>query len=120
MKRRGILHPELAMRLAQLGHMDRVCGGNRIDLAYVLGKPPFFEVLQAFVDECVFERACWANESELDPEMTAEFRWMTGIEQPDLVSHDQFKKKLSFCKLVVRTGECRPYCNIILSCGVPF
>lgn len=36
------------------------------------------------------------------------------------VSHEDFKKQLKNCKAVIRTGENKPYYNIILSSNVTF
>jgi D-ribose pyranase len=34
--------------------------------------------------------------------------------------HEEFKARTRADRLVVRTGEARPYANVILRCGVPF
>ncbi|MNY54145.1 D-ribose pyranase [compost metagenome] len=38
----------------------------------------------------------------------------------ELLSHDQFKILSRQARAIVRTGECQPYCNIILVAGVTF
>ena len=36
------------------------------------------------------------------------------------VPHEQFKEGTKFCKAIIRTGECKPYSNVILESGVVF
>jgi D-ribose pyranase len=38
----------------------------------------------------------------------------------ELLSHEQFKVLSRQARAIVRTGECQPYCNIILVAGVTF
>ncbi|NEE54639.1 D-ribose pyranase, partial [Streptomyces sp. SID8455] len=38
----------------------------------------------------------------------------------DLVPHDDLKARTAKARLVVRTGEARPYANVLLRCGVFF
>ncbi|MFL5992777.1 MAG: RbsD/FucU domain-containing protein, partial [Streptomyces sp.] len=37
-----------------------------------------------------------------------------------LVSHEKLKELSAGARLVVRTGEARPYANVLLRCGVVF
>ncbi|MDQ3201234.1 MAG: D-ribose pyranase, partial [Pseudomonadota bacterium] len=37
-----------------------------------------------------------------------------------LLSHDQFKVVSRQARAIIRTGECQPYCNIVLIAGVTF
>lgn len=37
-----------------------------------------------------------------------------------LVSHEKLKELSAGARLVVRTGEARPYANVLLRCGVFF
>jgi D-ribose pyranase len=38
----------------------------------------------------------------------------------ELVPHDELKALTDAARLVVRTGEARPYANVLLRCGVFF
>ncbi|MNP74599.1 D-ribose pyranase [compost metagenome] len=38
----------------------------------------------------------------------------------ELLSHEQFKVLTRQARAVVRTGECQPYCNVVLIAGVTF
>jgi D-ribose pyranase len=40
--------------------------------------------------------------------------------QRELLSHEQFKVLSRQARAIVRTGECAPYCNIVLVSGVTF
>lgn len=128
MKKKGILHPELAFHLAELGHLDRICvadaglpipdGVPRIDLAYSPGKPPFFSVLEALREELVVETILTATET--DDSLSGRIMEMFPGCPSTSIPHDKFKELLSEVRLVVRTGEFTPYCNVVLTCGVPF
>lgn len=39
---------------------------------------------------------------------------------PQTVSHDEFKQITRQARVMVRTGECTPYANLILMAGVTF
>ncbi|MET9758142.1 D-ribose pyranase [Streptomyces sp. NPDC006372] len=129
MKRTGILNRHLAGALAELGHGDGVLvcdagmpipdGPRVVDLAFRAGVPAFAEVLDGLLAELVVEGATAAEEvREANPEaselLTARF---PGVE---LVSHERLKELSAGARLVVRTGEARPYANVLLRCGVFF
>lgn len=128
MKKNGILHPELAFHLAELGHRDRICvadaglpipsGVPRIDLAYRAGEPPFFNVLEALRDEIVIEEMLIATETS--EALAARISDLIPGCKVSSRPHEEFKGLLPDVRLVIRTGEFTPYCNVILSCGVPF
>lgn len=129
MKKTGILNRHLAGALAALGHTDLVVvcdaglpippGPTVVDLAFVAGTPSFADVLNGLLQELVIEGAVAASEvHDTNPEATA----LLNEHFPDLelVPHEDFKDRTRQARLVVRTGEARPYANVILRCGVPF
>ncbi|GAA3470024.1 D-ribose pyranase [Nonomuraea roseola] len=129
MKRSGILNAALAGQLARLGHTDRVlvcdsgmpipAGVEVVDLAFVAGVPSFAEVLDGLLAELVVEGAVAAGEvGEANPACAG----LLGERLPDLeyVPHEELKRLSREVKLAVRTGEARPYANVILHCGVYF
>lgn len=129
MKKSGILNRHLAGALAELGHGDGVLicdvgmpippGPRVVDLAFRAGVPSFAQVLDGLLDELVVEGATAAEEiREANPEAA---RLLTE-RLPDLthVSHDVLKGLTADARLVVRTGEARPYANVLLRCGVFF
>lgn len=129
MKKNGILNRELAGIFAKLGHTDTIviadCGlpipdGVRcIDLAYMLGKPGFEDILQVVLADVEVEKVVLAEEIKLQNiavyENTAKL-----FENIDYVSHEQLKQLTKNAKVIIRTGECTPYANIILQSGVIF
>ncbi|MFG3721227.1 D-ribose pyranase [Streptomyces massasporeus] len=129
MKRTGILNRHLAGALAELGHGDGVLvcdagmpipdGPRVVDLAFRAGVPAFAEVLDGLLAELVVEGATAAQEvREANPEASALLEGhFPGL---DLVSHEHLKELSAGARLVVRTGEARPYANVLLRCGVFF
>lgn len=128
MKKSGILNRHLAGALAVLGHTDLVVvcdaglpilGPIVVDLAFRAGTPSFSEVLDGLLEELVVEGAIAAKEvREHNPEVTAQLDG--AFPDLELVPHEEFKARTRQARLVVRTGESRPYANVILRCGVPF
>ncbi|AYC41094.1 D-ribose pyranase [Streptomyces griseorubiginosus] len=129
MKRAGILNRHLSGALAELGHGDGVLvcdagmpipdGPRVVDLAFRAGVPSFAVVLDGLLAELVVEGATAAEEvREANPAAAA----LLQTEFPDLalVSHEKLKELSAGARLVVRTGEARPYANVLLRCGVFF
>ncbi|MFD8216569.1 D-ribose pyranase [Streptomyces sp. NPDC007896] len=129
MKKAGILNRHLSGALAELGHGDGVlvcdagmpipAGPRVVDLAFRAGVPSFAEVLDGLLEELVVEGATAAREVRgANPEATA----LLDARFPTLstVSHEELKSLSAGAKLIVRTGEARPYANVLLRCGVFF
>jgi len=128
-KKAGILNRHLSGALAELGHGDGVlvcdagmpvpAGPRVVDLAFRAGVPSFAEVLDGLLAELVVEGATAAEEVlGANPAAAALLRG----EFPDLhlVSHEKLKELSAGARLIVRTGEARPYANVLLRCGVFF
>ncbi|MER3483992.1 MAG: D-ribose pyranase [Meiothermus sp.] len=138
MKRSGILHPQLARVLAELGHGDFLVVADaglpvpinvqRIDLAFAAGKPRFVEVLDAVLGEMEVERVILAAEIRAAaPRVFFDEVWrrLEGlpkvmIKGHEFVPHEEFKALTHRARAVVRTGEFTPYANVILVSGVVF
>ena len=129
MKKAGILNRHLSGALAELGHGDGVLicdagmpipdGPRVVDLAFRAGVPSFAVVLDGLLAELVVEGATAAKEVRgANPAVSA----LLENEFPDLelVSHERLKELSAGARLVVRTGEARPYANVLLRCGVFF
>ncbi|WP_326582686.1 D-ribose pyranase [Streptomyces sp. NBC_00481] len=129
MKRAGILNRHLAGAIAELGHGHGVLvcdagmpvpqGPQVVDLAFRAGVPSFAEVLDGLLDEIVVEGATAAyevREANLGATTLLEDRFP----ELELVSHERLKDLSADARLVVRTGEARPYANVLLRCGVFF
>lgn len=129
MKKSGILNRHLAGAIAELGHGDGVVvcdagmpipsGPRVVDLAFRAGTPSFAEVLDGLLDELVVEGATAALEvRDANPDATRLLE--ARFPNLDLVPHDDLKARTASARLVVRTGEARPYANVLLRCGVFF
>ncbi|HET6860869.1 MAG TPA: D-ribose pyranase [Streptomyces sp.] len=129
MKRTGILNRHLAGALAELGHGDGVlvcdvgmpipAGPRVVDLAFRAGVPSFAEVLDGLLAELVVEGAIAAREVR-DANPTAARLLDVRLPGLDLIPHEELKTLSAGARLVVRTGEARPYANVLLRCGVFF
>ncbi|MEU9635344.1 D-ribose pyranase [Streptomyces tendae] len=129
MKKAGILNRHLSGALAELGHGDGVLvcdagmpvpeGPRVVDLAFRAGVPSFAEVLDGLLAELVVEGATAATEVR---EANAECAALLGLRLPalELVPHERLKELSAGARLIVRTGEARPYANVLLRCGVFF
>ncbi|MGV9877833.1 D-ribose pyranase [Streptomyces sp. NPDC003006] len=129
MKKSGILNRHLAGALAELGHGDTVlvcdagmpipAGPRVVDLAFRAGVPAFAEVLDGLLAELVVEGGTAAYEiREANPETARLLR--ESLPALELVPHEEVKRRSAEARLVVRTGEARPYANVLLRCGVFF
>lgn len=127
MKRAGILNAELNAAISRLGHLDVViiadcglplpAGATVIDLALVHGVPRFEQVLDALVEDAVFERCILAEESRSS---VVEEWLMSRFDSLEFRSHVELKELSHRASLFIRTGEATPFANAALVCGVPF
>ncbi|MCD7445331.1 D-ribose pyranase [Streptomyces lincolnensis] len=129
MKKAGILNRHLSGALAELGHGDGVLvcdagmpipdGPRVVDLAFRAGVPSFAEVVEGLLAELVVEGATAA--AEVRSANTEASALLDGhFPSLELVSHEKLKELSAGARLVVRTGEARPYANVLLRCGVFF
>ncbi|MER6750556.1 D-ribose pyranase [Streptomyces fungicidicus] len=129
MKKHGILNRHLSGALAALGHGDGVLvcdagmpipdGPRVVDLAFRAGVPSFAEVLDGLLAELAVEGATAATEVRDANPAAAEL--LDGhFPTLALVPHERLKELSAGARLVVRTGEARPYANVLLRCGVFF
>ncbi|MBK5516399.1 D-ribose pyranase [Pseudomonas sp. TH10] len=134
MKKTPLLNVALSRLIASLGHGDMVVIGDAglpvppgvelIDLALTHGIPDFVSTLKVVLSEMQVESHALAKEI-FDKQPTA----LTALDalneegalgRRDLLSHEQFKVLSRQARAIVRTGECQPYCNIVLIAGVTF
>jgi len=129
-KRTALLHAELSQVIAALGHGDMLVigdaglpipdGPRRIDLAVARGVPLLADVLQAVLSEMQVESVVVADEALNGAKaLPAWYPQSLGM-APQTVSHEEFKRRSAKARAIVRTGECTPYANIMLSAGVSF
>lgn len=133
MKKKGILHSELARIVAGMGHGDRlvVCDSgfpipqNRpvADVVLTVNIPRLIDALKVILEELQVEEAIVTNEMErVSRPMFEEVRKVLAGVPVRKISHAKFKKctrsqdNMSF----VRTGEATKYANVMLVAGVIF
>jgi D-ribose pyranase len=128
-KKAGILNRHLSGAIAELGHGDGVLvcdagmpiprGPQVVDLAFRAGVPSFAVVLDGLLAELVVEGATAAKEVQgANPAVSALLEGE--FPELELVPHERLKELSAQARLVVRTGEARPYANVLLRCGVFF
>lgn len=134
MKKTPLLNVALSRLIASLGHGDVVVIGDAglpvppgvelIDLALTHGVPDFVSTLKVVLSEMQVESHALAKEI-FDKQPTAlstldKLNDEGSLGRRDLLSHEQFKVLSRQARAIVRTGECQPYCNIVLVSGVTF
>ena len=135
MKRTRLLNSELSYEISRIGHTASItlcdaglpipAGVKRIDLAIERGYPSFVRTLDVLLSEMMVEEIVVASEiHQKNPEI---FQGMIDVFQrhemkPVVteVPHDAFKRLTRDSEVIVRTGECTPYANVILKSGVVF
>ncbi|WP_158773841.1 D-ribose pyranase [Cobetia sp. L2A1] len=139
MKRHGILNAPLSGHLARLGHTHTLVIADAglpipadvpcVDLAVLPGLPALLPVLDALLAEICIERVTLAEELPVkSPSFhDAVIERLDTLDRLSLIpvgrqqiSHEAFKAEVSKASVIVRTGECTPFANLILHCGVPF
>ena len=135
MKRTRLLNSELSYAVSRIGHTASItvcdaglpipAGVQRIDLAIERGYPSFIKTLDALLSEMMVEEIVVA--SEIHEKNSDVFHAMMDVFQrhqmtPTVtdVPHDEFKRLTNDSQVIVRTGECTPYANVILKSGVVF
>ncbi|MNF66024.1 D-ribose pyranase [Pseudomonas sp. BF-R-01] len=134
MKKTPLLNIALSRLIASLGHGDMVVIGDAglpvppgvelIDLALTHGVPDFISTLKVVLSEMQVESHVLALEI-MDKQPSAlvtldELNAEGSLGRRELLSHDQFKVLSRKARAIVRTGECQPYCNVVLVAGVTF
>jgi len=128
-KRTALLHAELSHAIATLGHGDMLVigdvglpippGPRRIDLALTPGIPAVADVLRVVLEEMQVEKAVIAAEA-VERNGGQLPTWCQLPVEPRTLSHEEFKRLTQQARVMVRTGECTPYANVILVAGVTF
>lgn len=131
MKKHGILNSHISKILADLGHTDSIViadvglpipkGIPKIDLALKLGIPSFQDVVDIISEDMVIEKLFVAEELASNNKVTSQYLNDKFKEIPiESCSHEQFKLLTQNAKVIIRTGEAKPYANCILQAGVNF
>ncbi|NWK83776.1 D-ribose pyranase [Staphylococcus sp. GSSP0090] len=129
MYKTGILNSEISKLLSDLGHTDEIMiadcglpipeGVKKIDLALAFGKPSFLEVFHLVTWHMAIEKMTLASEMKTD---NASLYHVLKAENIDITteSHELLKQHSKHVKAIIRTGEAKPYANVILASDVLF
>ncbi|ODP27889.1 D-ribose pyranase [Paenibacillus sp. PK4536] len=131
MKKNGILNSHISKVLADLGHTDYIViadvglpvpdGVPKIDLALTYGVPSFRDVVHVISEDMAIEQITIAEEMVAQNQDTFLYMQQKFDHIPLLkCSHEEFKRYSQQAKVIIRTGESRPYANCILHAGVHF
>lgn len=131
MKKTGVLNQPLSAVIGAMGHTDLLVvadagfpvppGVARIDLAVVPGLPGVVDVVRAIALELVVEALTVADELQTgDSELPAVFQAIFPDAPMHSIPHVDLKAMSTRARAVVRTGECTPYANLILTSGVAY
>ena len=134
MKKTPLLNIALSRLIASLGHGDMVVIGDAglpvppgvelIDLALTQGIPDFVSTLTVLLSEMQVESHVLAQEVfDKKPSTLVALDELNGkgaLGRREVLTHEQFKVLSRQARAIVRTGECQPYCNIVLVAGVTF
>lgn len=138
MRNGRLLNGPLTALIGDLGHSDKIMivdagwpipSALRYDLCLTHGQPRLTDVLSVIADELRIEKVIVDGEMKThgpevhDGVMTiieaAERRHQQPIEVA-YEPHQIFKVHAESVKGIVRTGECIPYCNLVLVAGLAF
>lgn len=131
MKSQGILNAQIIREIAAVGHTQTITigdvglpiphGTRVIDLAVVKGIPAFADVLQAVCSELVVESYFYAAEAETaNPQIVETMRRILPGLPEQVVPHKALKELSNSTNVIIRTGECTSYANVVLVAGVNF
>lgn len=133
MKKATLLNSNISAVISKMGHMDTLTIGDaglpipkgveRIDLAVSKGIPSFECVLEAVLSELQVQKITIASEmKDINPDLYRKLTLEFANQNIEIVEvpHTQFKELTKVSFAVVRTGEVKPYANIILESGVTF
>lgn len=131
LKSSQLLNGRLAAVLTTLRHGDRVVvadaglpvpdGVETLDLAVAPGLPSLAHLLPVLRDAAVLDEVVVATDMQrVNPaRRTLVDEVFTDVEVRE-VPHEEIEAQLSQATLIVQTGECTPYANVVLVGGVGF
>ncbi len=131
MKKTPLINSNISRVISCMGHYDTLTiadaglpvpkEAERIDLAVSLGIPSFMDVLKSVLTELEVQRVTIASEmKDINPGLYAQIQELFPEIEIREITHEEFKAETVHSKAVVRTGESKPYANIILESGVVF
>lgn len=131
MKKTGIINRDVSALVAQMGHTDALMisdagfpiphGVPCVDLSLAAGQPTVDEVVEMVAQELEVERFHVADEAAgVFADRTAEIQALLPNASAKQMSHTEMKVLVAGARGVIRTGDYRPYANVVLISGVPY
>ncbi len=138
MRNGALLNGPLTALIGDLGHSDKIMIVEagwpipkelRYDLCLTHGIPRLTDVFSVVAEELSIERVIIDSEMRSHgPEVYAEVERIiaaTAEAQQEAIAvdhepHVTFKEHAKTVKGIVRTGECIPYCNLVIVAGLAF
>ena len=129
MIKNGIINGDLASLLARFRHVNTIAivdgpfptypGVETIDLALVMGTPTVCQVLDAILPHLDLTGMFLAAEfeSKVDAATVAKYKKHHGGLPTTIISHEDFKVKVSQALGIIHTGDAGPYSSVILKSG---
>ena len=125
MKKHGIINGKLMGILAGLGHTDKIViadagfpipeGREIVDLTLVKGIPTFMDVMKAVLNEVAIEKIMmFAPLTEANPTIYNKLNDTLAKQEKLLANPDEFLEEAKSARVVIRTAEITPCCNVIL------
>lgn len=133
-----LLNGPITALIGDLGHSDKIMivdagwpipGALRYDICLTHGQPRLTDVLAVVADELKLEKVIVdAEMRNHGPEVHDGVRRIleaAGRAHGERIAvdyevHDTFKMHAASVKGIIRTGECTPYCNLVLVAGLAF
>lgn len=138
MRNGALLNGPLTGLIGDLGHSDRIMIVDagwpipkelRYDLCLTHGIPRLTDVFSVVAEEMSIERVVIDSEMRMHSrEVHAEVERIIGVTTErqqvaitvDHEPHFSFKEHAKTVKGIIRTGECIPYCNLVIVAGLAF
>lgn len=125
MRKSGIINGKLMGALAGLGHTDRVVITDAglpipkecdvVDLALIDGIPSFLDTVKAVLNEIIVEEAVlFAPMKNANPTVYETLQEMMPKQKKVLLDGEEFLEEVKKAKIVIRTAEFSPCCNMVL------
>lgn len=132
-----LLNAPLTGLIGELGHSDKIMITDagwpipkavRYDLCLTHGIPRLAEVFSVIAEELSIEKVIIDAEMQnTAPEVHAEIKRIIAAAAQrggeiviEYEPHVTFKEHANSVKGIVRTGECIPYCNLVIVAGLAF
>ena len=133
MKKGNCLNSEISYEIAKMGHFDQLTIADaglpipmevkRIDVSVSPGIPSFEQVYRLVLDEMHIQKMYISSECKDENkafyDMICKDAEKLHVELVE-VKHEKLKEMTKNSKAVIRTGECKPFSNVILESTVIF